>query len=125
MRISDWSSDVCSSDLEEYPRHARDAEQPLRQGRARRRGGIGEIGRPLAHDVAPRQELQRGRVGGLLDLDEHGRASPSRPRRGAEPSGAKYQGWPEHGPPPWSDQPQILRSEEHTSELQSLMRISY
>src|SRR3546814_2956618 len=95
MRISDWSSDVCSSDLTE-PRGddgpaARRAPGPGRTGgagpaaTARRGSGVTAIlGRP------------RGCGGGRI------RAEGWRPSRRAPP-----------------------RSEEHTSELQSLMRISY
>src|SRR3546814_8599892 len=77
MRISDWGSDVCSSDL-----HA-----PLRRTARLRRGGEGPpvgLGSPQAR---PWQPAVRG------------------PARSS---------W--HHPD---------RSEEHTSELQSLMRISY
>src|SRR3546814_1395816 len=75
MRISDWSSDVCSSDLFDA-------------------GLLGEflgVGHPLVDvaldELAPAQHAQ---LGTFLDLQVRG-----------------------------------LRSEEHTSELQSLMRISY
>src|SRR3546814_4968638 len=95
MRISDWSSDVCSSDLHsegwealrDLPDdlHARFL-QPQRnhgQGGSRHRGdrsGLGEkVCRPWSHPCAHQQRLQ----------------------------------------------PLAHRSEEHTSELQSLMRISY
>src|SRR3546814_4151049 len=103
MRISDWSSDVCSSDL-----------QVLFDPNA-----------ALAQDIAA--------------------SAPSRLLRWTDVSGQEFTGWffPSRGkgdsPPPlfvtyysctgflrggvgdeWP-----LRSEEHTSELQSLMRISY
>src|SRR3546814_5667900 len=77
MRISDWSSDVCSSDL------------------------------PSADDDA---------------ADRPGRAGREDPRTGPEDErGGRALAWPvgrdaECG---------AGRSEEHTSELQSLMRISY
>src|SRR3546814_2520628 len=87
MRISDWSSDVCSSDLQ----------------LARSRLGIQSLHVPLFGD------LQR-RVGEHLQefaLVEHAtRHPPLRPERGDE-----------------ADKDD--RSEEHTSELQSLMRTSY
>ena len=58
--------------------HARDAAAARTArwpaGCARRRGG-GEIGRAGAHDVAARQEFQRGGVGRAFGLDEHGPAS--------------------------------------------------
>src|SRR3546814_3438574 len=93
MRISDWSSDVCSSDLRsdrlgraasgEQADHRRDREKAGFARRTRRADG-----RPA-----------RQYVGGV-----------GAPR--ARPRGARR-----------ADQ--ARRSEEHTSELQSLMRISY
>src|SRR3546814_8965133 len=85
MRISDWSSDVCSSDLCQ--------RRTLRAAAAQRRRAALLPGEPrLAH--AARHALVRGG------------------RPGAHPRAHAL-------PPPGS------RSEEHTSELQSLMRISY
>src|SRR3546814_5613407 len=99
MRISDWSSDVCSSDLRgdaelgAWHRHTQRADACGARGRAARRadrfgctdhrcqryrqGNSGE--RPARCELAPAQAIRR-------------------------------------------DQ---LRSEEHTDELQSLKRISY
>src|SRR3546814_2986936 len=99
MRISDWSSDLCSSDLnggleevpllirvlghgdevaaEEYGGDAVDFEQAL--GERRLALGLlraGKIGGAGLHDGPAGQELQSGRVGCLLRLDEH-RGSPS------------------------------------------------
>src|SRR3546814_1115910 len=100
MRISDWSSDVCSSDLigprDDHDRNARAAGERPFEGQdivaiARRQGGepreIGIIDR--------RARASRG-VGGHGDT--HRLSLPSRAPH---------------------------RSEEHTSELQSLMRSSY
>src|SRR3546814_10604459 len=78
MRISDWSSDVCSSDLK-APRNQR----PDRKA---------EIAR-----IADPRHRSRGRSDRTAQAD----------------AGIKVRG--RH----------IHRSEEHTSELQSLMRISY
>src|SRR3546814_3675952 len=93
MRISDWSSDVCSSDL--FQRSERRAD---RQGLPRHldRGSVpvGAHGLAVVDDVRPR--LLRGRD----DPRQHAALRPRAVRRRA-------------------------RSEEHTSELQSLMRISY
>src|SRR3546814_6002779 len=97
MRISDWSSDVCSSDLRWCP-------------------GAGGIG---ARQGARRQDLRRGRgLRGDLRRRRHGGAL----RRG---SGALHA--PRHAGPGQHARRlyQCARSEEHTSELQSLMRISY
>src|SRR3546814_4497370 len=92
MRISDWSSDVCSSDLAGRPGgHRRKAFcWPGRQA-ARRYSGGGR-GRP--------HQGLRHQCGETLQV----RAA----RQAAHPR-----------------QAQCRRSEEHTSELQSLMRISY
>src|SRR3546814_10478098 len=92
MRISDWSSDVCSSDL------------PVRQGQARH--GARRRAWPWLRQRGAEQGCgQRDRPdAGRLDLlarpqgDLQGRGHPCRAAH---------------------------RSEEHTSELQSLMRISY
>src|SRR3546814_3027457 len=86
MRISDWSSDVCSSDLDQAARHRR-----LPHPR-------------FAHDE-PLAQCSR-------DADpqfEHRHRADRRPAWPREDGGA----FPRS------------RSEEHTSELQSLMRISY
>src|SRR3546814_4232132 len=97
MRISDWSSDVCSSDLRAR-RRGRAAERlwlfGCRQARARPARN---------HAVPPRfgveaVHLDRG--------DAAGRGGQDRPRQGRQRLSR-------------------FRSEEHTSELQSLMRISY
>src|SRR3546814_6812308 len=91
MRISDWSSDVCSSDLL--------ARLGL-AGDRRRDGAVGadrDRGRAVGHGDAGHHLIAFGR-----DQQPFGRAREIARAREAE-----------------------LRSEEHTSELQSLMRISY
>src|SRR3546814_3298901 len=86
MRISDWSSDVCSSDLGQLRggREAAPARSPTRQPNASILWAAGWGSGP----VSPRKSLFR-------DFPNE------RPTR------------------------HHARSEEHTSELQSLMRISY
>src|SRR3546814_8113378 len=94
MRISDWSSDVCSSDLFRNGGFLRDL-YPLvpyrftvRSAHDNSRGsGLLTCHRPIASRMLDVDEecCQIGRIGKTCDL----------------------------------------RSEEHTSELQSLMRISY
>src|SRR3546814_7946769 len=107
MRISDWSSDVCSSDLgvehEERPggpqgAHLAVVPEPGRwvPGRCHaQRGGLG-----VEHDHAERDEL-------LLALEARHLAVQLLQRLSRI-----------------AELPQE-RSEEHTSELQSLMRNSY
>src|SRR3546814_4417464 len=94
MRISDWSSDVCSSDL--VPQWHEPARRPVQQASGARQG------RPQLRGKLPEWCV--------------------RIRRWQYP----------HVPQPRSDCPSshpnrrwVGRSEEHTSELQSLMRISY
>src|SRR3546814_2576929 len=114
MRISDWSSDVCSSDLEligDDPRHHRRehdvggaeiAEQKIAPA-AETRARLG----PDLHD--PLQIAEHVVVGtfGLEDLaDVHRMLAAQRREARMHLRGHR-------------------RSEEHTSELQSLMRISY
>src|SRR3546814_1216839 len=87
MRISDWSSDVCSSDLA-----------------VERFGG---------------EQMERG-DGGVARAD----IDPARVERVGEPARARYVARP-HGRRQPVRRVVGERSEEHTSELQSLMRISY
>src|SRR3546814_3222171 len=101
MRISDWSSDVCSSDL--TGRGA--CEPPGQAGRPDPQGT-----RYRAAGAGARRELSPGRSS-HTERHEHGRlpgvtAGPIVRHRSVLLA---------------SDH----RSEEHTSELQSLMRISY
>src|SRR3546814_5290077 len=110
MRISDWSSDVCSSDLwgeiaadqarlEAELKEEGKSEDQLKgeyRGIAERRIRLGlllsEVGRINNIEVKP-DEITKAMI-------EQARRFPGQER-------------------------QVMRSEEHTSELQSLMRISY
>src|SRR3546814_9997280 len=92
MRISDWSSDVCSSVLPRARRTAlRRRDHARRISQARREGSGVAAALPAG--------VRRRADGRGHDLD------PARPQ-------GKIRAAPR-------------RSEEHTSELQSLMRISY
>src|SRR3546814_4368560 len=108
MRISDWSSDVCSSDLDHIV-GAVVAHAAQRVGHARRREDVADV-REIAVrliEIAPLGEIGDE----LLAKDVHAIFEGRHlvPRLGpAHCVGAK-----------------VGRSEEHTSELQSLMRISY
>src|SRR3546814_4982613 len=121
MRISDWSSDVCSSDLAVRPdRIGKDVEasdldqercmadhgdtEPVharfrRHGRDVDRRGPSVVGRTSS----PPQEFAERSIGLRLA------------RRVEEADSIEM----------IRDRAFIIRSEEHTSELQSLMRISY
>src|SRR3546814_2690055 len=119
MRISDWSSDVCSSDLDVHRQDVADpggalvleelagAGTPQRIGLAR--GDFG--GRHRHADRATATPLRRVvELGHLWRLAEIGAA--------AEVAGAEHQG--EAGQGCQAER----RSDGHTSELQSLMRTS-
>src|SRR3546814_9322252 len=98
MRISDWSSDVCSSDL-----------RALSSGRTI--GGSGVGGR-IGHGTG--RIVRRLRIG-VGVLCEYRVCRHDRQRNDAQ----RHKTNVLHLPLP------DLRSEEHTSELQSLMRTSY
>src|SRR3546814_1478644 len=116
MRSSDWSSDVCSSDL----RVDRRAERGVRQHRAidqrsilgAKPGCLAPRENPGKESLAPGpRDLAVGKhVVQLAHLK--GRESTGEARCGA--GGKKQVGGVAK-----------RRSEEHTSELKSLMRISY
>src|SRR3546814_10639188 len=107
MRISDWSSDVCASDLTDDRGRTR-PRIPLAVGhgldcpRAGRRDG----GDPAHAARAADRYARAYRDFAAADLGRGGaRAQPRLSRQGRAD--------------------QRARSEEHTSELQSLMRLSY
>src|SRR3546814_6107827 len=109
MRISDWSSDVCSSDLISLP-----VEQLAASAT---RLGQGEYDTPVAH-------VARGDEVGLLARTlEHARTSIRQQLLEIEEMGAARQKL--ESELSIASDIQQARSEEHTSELQSLMRISY
>src|SRR3546814_4093985 len=100
MRISDWSSDVCSSDLVTGQRCAARASvrrhDPCRADVDREEDRVLDQVRPRGRRTDPR---------------------PARPRRLIRTG--------QHLRLRALDVERLRRSEEHTSELQSLMRISY
>src|SRR3546814_2472119 len=117
MRISDWSSDVCSSDLagmeidrsvrleRDGEEHAFDVREPLRLilGIAADKGPPAAADRPFIFGIDVEGHL-RGERERRADRRAEGRV-------GARQAGVRIA--------------DAGRSEEHTSELQSLMRISY
>src|SRR3546814_1543677 len=111
MRISDWSSDVCSSDLLR-------GGHGLRPARCRR---VHQAERPAPAPAEPPEALTPHPFPTRsLRAGRSRRGSPRPPRRpaaGAAPAGPSGRRRP-FPPVRWP------RSEEHTSELQSLMRIS-
>src|SRR3546814_1464863 len=95
MRISDWSSDVCSSDLD---------DQRL------------EI---VLASNARRDQPQQHRV------DGPGKRHQKPVLRPGDAEGLHHGGRPIDDAVKRGEQRDVARSEEHTSELQSLMRNSY
>src|SRR3546814_3908558 len=108
MRISDWSSDVCSSDLQ------------LGERGAEFGAGAQAIGDEAWNLVARPANAALGDVERKrrLPRDEAGEFGAVRPLAVA-PAGLRAKAVAERV------ERRGLRSEEHTSELQSLMRISY
>src|SRR3546814_3882777 len=114
MRISEWSSDVCSSDLDGGRTHlghrllqALDPSQDLAAGTDDRVKGV--LDRPGLVPLVPVLVLVRLRLcGDLVRIPDVVDVVP-RKRHGATSCVCQVGS----------------RSEEHTSELQSLMRISY
>src|SRR3546814_4607123 len=112
MRISDWSSDVCSSDLTPpVPGCARRAATAVRRRAAATCVPGSATGRTPAQ-LDRYGERARGPAG-----HRGARRAGPRARRGQDLRG-------KDNPQCWAA-PATVRSEAHTSELQSLMRISY
>src|SRR3546814_10264333 len=97
MRISDWSSDVCSSDLAQAPS-----------------GQIGQLWSVITGLRSSHLPIFWGPdpTSRLLGMPTARAFFSARSPRGT-------------GQAVWHDRVRIERSEEHTSELQSLMRNSY
>src|SRR3546814_5449773 len=105
MRISDWSSDVCSSDLP-TPDSTDHCSAALLLPPCIRRN-------PLCYRAA-------------ILIPGHSRLMQGSPKAGAKTAPGECLRWGEKRP--FNKRlcaAQPARSEEHTSELQSLMRISY
>src|SRR3546814_10720907 len=104
MRISDWSSDVCSSDLAD-----------IGSGQGRR-----IVDAVAGHGNHPAFTLEPGDYGALLVRQDLGLdlidPKPPSNRLGGRAVVARQHDDPDA---------LCLRSEEHTSELQSLIRLSY
>src|SRR3546814_3193710 len=133
MRISDWSSDVCSSDLPRahhgWPgRCPREGTQgwpqvrPLQGPGAARSGCYG----PTRHVRFRPLQGTRDRARHSLPLCRSQRGTPGlRSARACCQNAMMMTGAPIKLTQADAADVADLRSEEHTSELQSLMRISY
>src|SRR3546814_5236854 len=139
MRISDWSSDVCSFELYEI-------EDGVFTGEIVRPLCFGEGKVLAAEDLAAEHGLDLDQSFFYSDSDDDiellervGKPRPLNPNLKLKAI-ADERGWPvqrfaSRGTPSWVDYTRTIyatgslvgafRSEEHTSELQSLMRLSY
>src|SRR3546814_6307314 len=113
MRISDWSSDVCSSDLGDAQRARRGRAQRIALGELRIGERRGDIDREAAVGGKAHRSLRRNAALARARLQ----------RRDLEPARGEA-ALQLHIRQPRAER-LVDRSEEHTSELQSLMRISY
>src|SRR3546814_1460797 len=104
MRISDWSSYVCSSDL---------AAEPPKPAATVGVGFAVQIGAfsNTAQAIAKRDELRAAGFSAFTETVQTDKGTLTRVLAGPVVSRPEAE--------------QLNRSEEHTSELQSLMRISY
>src|SRR3546814_10820919 len=117
MRISDWSSDVCSSDLETERLEV--ARNHLHRRDAARLHGGDEVGARSEGEVAGAPEAKPGGIGEVAHRGGAGRGD-------VDDAGVGQRILqPQACPPLLRGRLLAARSEEHTSELQSLMRISY
>src|SRR3546814_2699002 len=107
MRISDWSSDVCSSDLQHAAPRLRWSILPTEAP-----GRIQSLSRSARRTVELCASV-RGPCRSWSSIQHQ----QSRARKSPHGHMSALQHQPHDR--------QIARSEEHTSELQSLMRISY
>src|SRR3546814_6998009 len=114
MRISDWSSDVCSSDLGEDRGRSRRFFRWFEDHRIAGGQRGRDLGENLVHRPVPRRD-QRDDADGFVhhSVGADPLLEPEIPAPRSPPSDDRSRSRP------------ARRSEEHTSELQSLMRISY
>src|SRR3546814_2576852 len=99
MRISDWSSDVCSSDLASLAQLVATRDQSRLLAEA-----TYPAGSPAGNACEPEESMHRKVVPDIVHQQKIELLPASTTIRDAAKN---------------------MRSEEHTSELQSLMRISY
>src|SRR3546814_5929549 len=136
MRISDWSSDVCSSDLFIRVR-IRQVQHDTSANRTPDQSGL--IQRERVAECQYRFNVKLRRQSILLVLPSFGRirlpmpghVESKNPIARCDFGIAKHMtvlpviGASRMQADQWNTRSRFFRSEEHTSELQSLMRISY
>src|SRR3546814_3504964 len=124
MRISDWSSDVCSSDLP-HPQGPRTGVADARGSSEADGGNRQADARPVRQEGCEEGACQED--GGEEGAGEEGREEKDvdeedRRKKGNEKDGGEEDYHRGRRRPVLTNH---RRSEEHTSELQSLMRNSY
>src|SRR3546814_9670096 len=123
MRISDWSSDVCSSDLQIS------ANEKQTKLIAPELKGVRDLWKRKLVTINRLNELERtavsleGNIAALQANIAQTRAGIAEIRQQSIQLVQQYRS--EAGAQLAAAEQQIARSEEHTSELQSLMSISY
>src|SRR3546814_6075938 len=120
MRISDWSSDVCSSDLA-----LDDADEERQQDRQHERELHRRVAALVAQDLPGRCHRQPPGAGGNESTlyGSFWKATVETRRRPASPLGITVSIKGVENFQRYMDRTTVTaRSEEHTSELQSLMR---
>src|SRR3546814_2179340 len=116
MRISDWSSDVCSSDLGQVKKLEASGIETM-AALARHDGPVRGVASATAEKLVGQARLQHARKTGEPAFE----LRPAQPGKGFDLLPRPQAGdlfYDIEGDPHY-------RSEENTSELQSLMRISY
>src|SRR3546814_8096829 len=109
MRISDWSSDVCSSDLADLSRYG-EIWTKLTRDNGYILLAVHRVGNRIALDRCTEPRLPENLSGARIDSFEVAIGIPDKHELTCGRERRRGEG---------------NRSEEHTSELQSLMRISY
>src|SRR3546814_7422173 len=118
MRISDWSSDVCSSDLDPQRRQLLAVDQlvyPVLDVAPQLRTAVGRLDAQGARQATV--EVGTAEVG-FRQVDDPVAMGVEGTRQVAQGGGLAHAGFA-------GKQTDTGRSEENTSELQSLMRTSY
>src|SRR3546814_6990069 len=112
MRISDWSSDVCSSDLCWTVPHAAPPPWLIRL-KKRRSPSPSSRPRAISEEVS------------MVNVTMPSTSEGARPASASAALIASAESWSSERPDSLANSVAPMRSEEHTSELQSLMHHSY